>query len=90
MNQSVATYEKRASGYVGLFRIPWKAYQFEVRTKKDGPVLYFETAEKAELAAWRVKHKIEEPHYRRCGERLSGGRSEAEKLFPGLKRRAVA
>ncbi|WP_041544611.1 MULTISPECIES: hypothetical protein [Chelativorans] len=87
MNHSTAFAETTIGGaYIGRFRVAWRSEAFLVREHREGRVLYFGTAEEAELAACRIKHKIEERKYRRHGEKVSVAKIAAEKLFrPGKK-----
>jgi hypothetical protein len=72
MNCRDAYAESTVHGYIGWVRLDWKAEPFEVRIdNKDGPVAYFRSATEAELAAWRLKHKIETKTMRREGDTLS-------------------
>ncbi|TWG90340.1 hypothetical protein L598_000700000970 [Mesorhizobium sp. J18] len=86
MNRATAFAEETIGGYIGRFRLAWRSEAFKVREHREGRVLYFATAEEAELAAWRVKHKIEDRHMRRDGETLSTAISAADALFPTLVR----
>lgn len=83
MNCRDAYAESTVHGYIGWVRLDWKAEPFEVRVdNKDGPVAYFRNATEAELAAWRLKHKIELKAMTRDGDTLSTGvRAAAEALF---------
>jgi hypothetical protein len=49
-------------------------------------VLYFTTAQEAELAAWRIKNKVEHRQMRRAGETMSLATEAADALFPTLAR----
>lgn len=87
MNHSTAFAEKTIGGaYIGRFRVAWRSEAFLVREHREGRVLYFGTAEEAELAAWRIKHKIEERKYRRDGAVISAAVSAGDALFPTLIR----
>lgn len=81
MNRSAAFAEHTMRGYVGRFRLAWRSESFPVRSRRDGPIVYFQTAAEAECAAWRVKDKIEQPRMLRAGEKISAKRCAADALF---------
>lgn len=82
MNCRDAYAESTVHGYIGWVRLDWKAEPFEVRVdNKDGPIAYFRSATEAELAAWRLKHKIELRAMTRGGETLSTAVCERERVF---------
>lgn len=83
MNRASAYAVSTPRGYVGKFRLVWRTEHFLVQ--RDGKPVFFDTAEKAECAAWRAKDKIEQPIMLRHGEKASVAISEADKLFPDLK-----
>lgn len=86
MNHVSAFAEETVGGFIGRFRLAWRSEVFKVREHSEGKVLYFSTAAEAELAAWRVKHKIEQRQMRRDGETLSTALSAADAMFPTLVR----
>lgn len=91
MNQSDARAIGTRLGYVGEFRLVWKAsYQPVLRTDEKGRKLgpqYFASADAAECAAWRAKNALETSVMTRDGEQLAR-RSAAEALFkPTVKQR---
>lgn len=86
MNQSNAFAKETMRGFVGYFQLAWRSEAFAVRTKRDGEIRYFDTAGEAELAAWRIKHKIEDMKLVRGGETISSHQAAADALFPTLVR----
>lgn len=83
MNQSTAFSEEVAGRFMGRFRLAWRSDAFPVRESRDGPIIYFDTALEAECAAWRTKHKIEEPKMRREGDPAGKVMTAANAVFRG-------
>jgi hypothetical protein len=85
LNRSNAYGEPVANGYIGKFRLVWKATYDVVQDTDDkgqftGPKI-FPSEESAEVAAWRCKRDIEEPIMFRSGPMVSQARAQAEKIF---------
>lgn len=72
-------------GYVGEYRLAWKAdYQPVLNIAENGRrdgVRYFATEIEAENAAWRAKNDLEQSVMTRSGEIIPRPRREAEMLF---------
>lgn len=93
MNISDARGVWTVHGYIGEFRLCWRAdYQPVLKTdekgRKTGPE-YFKTKDAAECAAWRTKNELEQPAMVRDGAILEA-KSKAEELFSLPKVRARA
>lgn len=86
MNEAMAYAEGTPKGFIGKYRLVWRSEHFTV-TDDKGKIAYFNTRDKAECAAWRAKHKIEQSVMVRDGEKLSVARSEAEKVFGAIFRK---
>lgn len=80
MNEACAYAEGTPRGFIGKYRLVWRSEHFTV-TDDKGKIAYFNTRDKAECAAWRVKHKIEQPTLLRYGELASMEPTEREKVF---------
>lgn len=87
MNRSDARAIDKGYGWIGEYRLVWKAEYFEVKKLgKDGrptrdPEIFGTKAE-AECAGWRALYEIEQPVMVRAGERVSTQhRNAAEALF---------
>lgn len=80
MNHSTAYAEPSMGAYIGRFRLDWRSETFIVREHRDGPIVYFDTAAEAEVAAWRIKDKIERPRMVRDGAKIEAT-SAADALF---------
>lgn len=81
MNTNGARAHKWPGGWIGQYRLPWQGDWHEVKAKPDSPATVFLTREAAELAAWRTKHRIEDPVMTRSGDIKAGARATAEAIF---------
>lgn len=84
MNTSDARASITSNGYIGQYRLCWKASYSTVtercgRTGQIVPV-YFKNPVHAELYAWREKHRQEQSVMTRDGDKI-GTKSAAEMLF---------
>lgn len=89
MNECSVSYKRACGGYYAMLRLP-RDGGLKPIVGKGGMAIIYDTplaaleASSSHLCKWINGNLV------RDGERLSPGRSEAEKMFPGLKRRAVA
>jgi hypothetical protein len=82
-----ATYKQAMGGFQALIRLPRDGFLKPVCGKGGRPTIY-NTALAAQEAATRALEAYLDGNLRRDGETLSGKRSEAEKVFAKLRRRA--
>lgn len=82
MNDIGARAVPTIGGYFGEYRQVHKAAWKRVRDGSKDQV--FETADRAELMAWRALKEHMFGLLRSSGEKAAAARSEAEKLFGGL------
>ncbi|HEX2753650.1 MAG TPA: hypothetical protein VHP34_11220 [Alphaproteobacteria bacterium] len=87
MNRSDARAIDKGFGWIGEYRLVWKAEYYEVKKigsdgrRTSSPEVFPSKAE-AECAAWRALYETEQPVMVRAGERLSSQmRNAAEALF---------
>ena len=87
MNRSDARAIDKGFGWIGEYRLVWKAEYYEVKKvgsdgrRTSSPEVFPSKAE-AECAAWRALYETEQPVMLRAGERVSSQhRNAAEALF---------
>lgn len=85
MNEADARATPTVHGYIGEYRLCWKAdyatvSQWCTQARKMVPV-YFKSKFAAETYAWREKHRKEQSIMLRGGDKISAAKSAAEKLF---------
>lgn len=94
MNSSSVRTTKTFRGWIGEFRLCWKAdylpvLEVDAKGRKIG-IHYFKTEDSAEVAAWRRKHELEESVMVRDGEIIGQHRREAEAYFTNQDERERA
>ena len=87
MNEADAKATETAHGYIGEYRLCWKAEyavvsQWCQHARKRVPI-YFKSKYAAETFAWREKHQKEQSVMVRDGETVTASRSAAERIFKG-------
>lgn len=70
-------------GFLAEFKLIWRADWIRVQKHHQDKKIdvIFPTAEAAEAAAWRAKHKIEEPHIVGWASKLQSAKAQAEAIF---------
>lgn len=87
MNRSDARAIDKGFGWIGEYRLVWKAEYYEVKKvgsdgRRTSSPEIFGTEAEAECAAWRALYETEQPVMVRAGERVSSQhRNAAEALF---------